>query len=228
MAKTTKAAANAEKVATLTIAPLQLAEANIHIVGDTPLICHRWSEKAKRELLEAQMTEDKKRKKPLRNPEADFVNTLYLLDGDLPEPTEEALNAYLQNGGRIGFPATAFKACAISGTYRSGVDVKMTELKANLHIPEEFVVINGRVEQREDMVKIGGISKVSDIRFRAQICDWSADVHVRYNLEMLSISQVVNLFQRGGFACGVGEWRPEKGGTFGCFRVTGAEATSFE
>lgn len=31
--------------------------------------------------------------------------------------------------------------------------------------------------------------------------------------------QIVNLFNVAGFACGVGEWRPSKDGSFGTFHV---------
>ena len=34
------------------IRPIQIKKATVHIVGDTPLIMHAWSEKAKREMLE--------------------------------------------------------------------------------------------------------------------------------------------------------------------------------
>ena len=37
------------------IKPIQIKKATIHIVGDSPLIVHAWSEKAKREMLEKQM-----------------------------------------------------------------------------------------------------------------------------------------------------------------------------
>ena len=32
-------------------------------------------------------------------------------------------------------------------------------------------------------------------------------------------SVILMLFNLGGFACGVGEWRAEKGGSFGMFHV---------
>jgi hypothetical protein len=33
------------------------------------------------------------------------------------------------------------------------------------------------------------------------------------------MEQIVNLFNIGGFACGVGEWRPGKDGSNGMFHV---------
>ena len=46
------------------INPIKLQKARITLVGDTPLIVHSWSEKAKKEMLAAQ-TKQKKDKKAI-------------------------------------------------------------------------------------------------------------------------------------------------------------------
>ena len=48
------------------IRPLDIKEVKIKIVGDTPLIVHAWSEKAKRMMLEAQMKTTWKRSSTLQ------------------------------------------------------------------------------------------------------------------------------------------------------------------
>ena len=48
------------------IKPIQIKKATIHIVGDSPLIVHAWSEKAKREMLEKQMKVTKTKAKTER------------------------------------------------------------------------------------------------------------------------------------------------------------------
>ena len=45
------------------IRPIEIKKVTIRIVGDTPLIMHAWSEKAKRMMLEAQMGIAKGKKK---------------------------------------------------------------------------------------------------------------------------------------------------------------------
>ena len=40
-----------------------------------------------------------------------------------------------------------------------------------------------------------------------------------HNAAVVSLEQLVNMFNMGGFACGIGEWRIEKGGTFGAYHV---------
>jgi hypothetical protein len=42
---------------------------------------------------------------------------------------------------------------------------------------------------------------------------------VRHNPNVLSVEQIINLFNVAGFAIGVGEWRPQKDGSNGMFHV---------
>lgn len=203
------------------IPQLKMETAIIHVKGDTPLIVHKWSEKAKKEIRDKQMKKATT-KKEAKDPVADFIDTLYWLDGEPEDKTMEGFEKALANGARFGFPATGFKQCAIMGAYRLGADIKTTVAKAAIIIPCEYIEIKGKgVSMREDMVKVGGISKVADIRYRAQIEDWSAEIPVKFCSSVMSLEQVVNLFNMGGFACGVGEWRNEKNGIFGAFHVEG-------
>lgn len=206
----------------LQIPQISLQAAVIHIVGETDLIFHKWSEKAKKEMRDKQTKSATVGGKAAKDADADMIDTLYFISGEPKERTKEALSDALANGARIGFPATAFKQSAIMGAYRAKVLEKTTEAKAALIIPVELVEIQFEsLLSREDMVRIGGISKVADIRYRAAAHNWSADIPIRFNDRILSLEMVTNLFQYGGFACGVGEWRMEKGGTFGAYKVSG-------
>lgn len=211
-----------QEVQVLEIPSIEIRDAIISVQGDTPLIMHKWSEKAKKEMLDVQTKKPKVKGKEARNIEEEYVDTIYFIDGEPEEKTAAAVHEAVIGGARIGFPSTAFKSCAIMGAYRSGIGIKATEMRAAFHIPDEFVEIKGIPNPREDMVKIGGINKTAFIRFRAEIRNWSADIHVKYNSGVVTLEQLANLFNLGGFACGVGEWRAERNGTMGSFHVTGA------
>lgn len=60
------------------------------ISGDSPLIVHKWQEKAKKEMLDKQMKKASSGKEA-KNPVSDFVNGLYWLDenGNLIDTPEE-------------------------------------------------------------------------------------------------------------------------------------------
>ena len=121
--------------------------------------------------------------------------------------------------GRFGFPTCAFKASAIDAGYQQGVIAKKTTARGAFHILGEFAVIEGIPEMREDMVQIGGMSKVADIRYRPEFKQWKTTLTIKYNKSAITPEQIMNLLNYGGFANGVGEWRPSRDGSFGTFHV---------
>lgn len=167
------------------------------LIGDSPLICHRWSEKAKRQILDKQMKKAKGGKEA-KDPERDYEDSLYRL----PD-------------GRYGFPAVAFKSAAVSACRFA--DMKMTEARGAFHVVGEMVEIDGEPGPREDMVRVG--MGAADIRYRGEFKTWRAAITVRFNASVLSAEQIVNLFNIAGFGVGIGEWRPEKDGSYGMFHV---------
>ncbi|MBO9108724.1 hypothetical protein J5288_08415 [Agrobacterium sp. S2/73] len=187
----------------------------VAVVGDSPLIVHAWSEKAKREMLDKQMKKAKSAKEA-KDPVSDFEAAMYRL----------------ADGG-YGFPSVAFKNAAVTaGTSVAG----LTKIQARqaFHILGEDADIQGAFEgsksrvnlvrieggkpsMREDMVRVG--MGTADLRYRPEFSEWHAKLLVRYNANVLSESQILNLLNVAGFAVGVGEWRPEKDGQYGCFHV---------
>lgn len=194
--------ATVEQQRTIYIPARQIAHLEITLVGDSPLICHRWSEKAKKEMLDKQMKRAKTAKEA-KDPQADYEASLY------PYP-----------GGGYGFPAVAFKAAAV-GACRFADGIKMTEARGAFHIVGELVRIEGTPQPREDMVRVG--MGTADIRYRGEFPEWRATVSVDFNPAALSAEQIINLFDLAGFGVGVGEWRPERDGSYGRFHVLSQE-----
>ena len=202
---------------TVSIPAINIQYATITVVGDSPLIVHKWSEKAKKEILDKQMKKAKTKGHDAKDPVRDFIDSLYWLEGEPVEKTEEGFAKAIQNGARFGFPSVAFKASAVAAGYRSGVTKNLVSMYGAFHIDGEFVEINGVPDMREDMCKVG--MGVADIRYRGEFKEWSATFQVKYNASAISLEQLVNLFNLGGFACGLGEWRIEKGGAYGAYHV---------
>lgn len=210
----------------IVIAPIDVRYATITVKGDTPLIMHKWSEKAKKEILDKERGKAKTKKHDIKNPVADFINSLYWLEGEpakedleTEESATEAFVKAIQNGAKFGFPSVAFKAAAVAAGYRAGVTKNMVTMRGAFHIDDEFVEIQGIPTMREDMVVVGGMNRAADIRHRGEFKEWSATFKVKYNAGVISLEQIMSLFNMGGFACGLGEWRIEKGGQFGAFHV---------
>ena len=194
----------------ISIPAVKINEVRITLIGDSPMICHAWSEKAKKEMLDKQMKKAKGGKEA-KDPFKDFIDSLYWLSDKPISPTMDSLvNA------KFGFPAVAFKSAAVDAcSYADGITKVMA--RGAFHISSDMVVIQGVPEMREDMVRIG--MGTADIRYRGEFRTWKAELDIRYNEAALSVEQIVNLFNIGGFAVGVGEWRPQKDGSFGMFHV---------
>ena len=213
----------------ISIRPLEIKNTTIRIVGDTPLIMHAWSEKAKRMMLEAQQGKAKGKKKPIKNPVDDFIQSAYWLTGK-PQYTDnaseeeciEAFNQAIDSGATFGFPATAIKQAAQSAAYRLGWVKNQMGLRGAFFIKADkdgLVQIHSDTpEMREDMVRVG--MGTADIRYRAQFNNWYADLTISYNsASEFSLENIVNAINAGGYVCGLGEWRPEKDGDYGQFHV---------
>jgi len=178
-------------------AGLAIDRLRLRLTGTSPLIVHKWSEKAKKQMLDKQMKRSSQGK-AAKDPEQDYRESLYI-----------------REDGSYGFPAVAFKAAAVrAGTY---CDMKMVFLRGAFHVEGELVLIEGQPEPREDMVRVG--MGTADIRYRPQFPKWATELDITYNSRALAAEQIVQLFEIAGFAVGVGEWRPEKDGQFGRFKV---------
>lgn len=197
----------------------------VTVVGDSPLIVHAWSQKAKLEMLGKQMKVAKGAKEA-KDPRADFESSLYRL----------------ADGG-YGFPSVGFKNAAVTACTSVAGITKIAARQA-FHILGEDVDVQGAFEgtkarhnlvridggkpsMREDTVRVG--MGTADLRYRGEFADWSAKLLVRYNGNVLSESQILNILNVAGFAVGVGEWRPEKDGMSGMFHVaTEADLSKLE
>ena len=211
------------------IRPIEMKTVEVTLVGDTPLIMHCWSEKAKRMMLEAQQGKSKGKQRPLKNPVDDFIQSAHWLtekpeypEGASEEACEAAFNTAISKGAKFGFPVSAFKQSAISAAYRMGWSKSKTELKGVFFIESDFgdmlEIISDVPAMREDMVKISG--GTADLRYRSEFKNWSTTFRLKYNVNgPYSLENILNLINAGGTVCGVGEWRPERNGQFGMFHV---------
>ena len=213
--------ANAEVIE---IRPIEIKKVTVRVVGDTPLIMHAWSEKAKRMMLEAQMGIAKGKKKEAKNPVDDFIRSMYWLTPMPEDGTMESFEEAIANGARFGFPVTAFKQAAISAAYRMGWAKDKMSMRGAFFIDSDengmIEIHSDTPEMREDMVKVG--MGTADIRYRGEFKNWYADLTISYNANgQYSLENIVNIINAGGYVCGVGEWRPERDGQNGMFHVAG-------
>lgn len=189
--------ATAAPVVEATPERIDVRATQLRIVGDSPLITHAWSQKAKQMMLDKQMKRGKQAKEA-KDPIQDYEDSIYRL----PD-------------GGCGFPAVGIKACAVRGAKALGM--VMADIRAAFHIEGDLLRIDGEPRMREDMVRVG--MGTADIRYRAEFVDWSIVLPIKFNARTVSLEQIVAMLDAGGFGTGIGEWRPEKDGQFGRFHV---------
>lgn len=183
----------------------------VPIRGTAPLIISNFSEKAKRQMLEAQ--QGVKKMKEIRDPEAEYEAAFYRI------AKEDGVDGY-------GFPAVGFKAATVAGA-RFYDSLKMTELRQFLFFsgvmtkadPQMLVEIHGEPSIREDVVRLAGAARTAYLRYRPQFVEWTATLEVSFVHNKLSQDSVVSLIDAGGWGVGVGEWRPERKGVYGTYEV---------
>jgi hypothetical protein len=177
----------------------------VPIVGTSPLIVHAFSQKARAIMLAAQ--QGSRPPKENRNPEQDYEDAFYRLKDGAP-----------------GFPVIAFKGATVGAARFYGKSVTMTALKQYLFFRGEvgkdgrqLTRIYGEPRMREDVVRNSGGG--TDLRYRPEFPEWSATLELTFVSSALSRSSVLSLIDAGGMGIGIGDWRPERDGDFGMYRV---------
>jgi hypothetical protein len=177
----------------------------VPIVGTAPLLVHKFSEKAKRQMLDNM--QGRKTPKMAKDPKAEYEAAFYRT-----------------KDGAYGFPAIAFKAATVSASRFYGKSVTMTSLRQCVFVSgepgddgQQVVRIEGEPTMREDVVRVG--MGGTDLRYRPQFLEWSTWLEVTYVTSMLTRDSLLSLIDAGGLGVGVGEWRPEKKGDFGTYRI---------
>lgn len=195
----------AEQVPQVVIDKIAAETIRVPILGTSPLVVNRFSEKAKRQMLD-NMQGRKSPKEP-KDPEAEYLAALYRFKGE--EGT--------------GFPVIAFKAATVGGArFYSGVT--MTALKQFLFFRgeigadgQQLARLDGDHQMREDVVRVGRGG--ADLRYRPEYPEWSTTLIVTYVTSALTRGSVLSLIDAGGLGVGVGEWRPERDGDFGTYKI---------
>jgi hypothetical protein len=178
---------------------IAIQEVKFQIVGDSALICHRKSDSVTKQIR------DKQQQKAVagraaKDPEKDYQESMYRT-----------------RDGRCAFPASGLKKAAVDAcTFIK--TAKKTEARGAFHVIGDMLPITGEPRMREDMVMLRGGGS-ADLRYRAEFPQWRINISIRFNANVISAEQVINLFNVAGFGVGIGDWRPQKSGSFGMFHV---------
>ena len=173
----------------------------LEVVGQSSLIQNKFAQKTIEEMLRKHMGLSVQKEKKV--------------------PSEVIERAIVKNAdGKVCIPPTAFKSAMLTASSQiKSFDKKKTQLKTVIFIEGNSIPIKySRMIPRMDMVRTAGPGKTPDVRFRPCFEDWSARMTILFP-ESIPVQTIVDLLNRAG-SVGVGEWRPEKNGSFGTFLVS--------
>ena len=211
---TAKASATSDSIA-ISITPPDFRILDINILGTSPLVINRFSQKAIQQMRSTQEAGSAARSRRTRDPK----NFEALYEGA----------KHVSDDGWEGIHAAAFRNGAISAC--RAVGFKMTHAKLAFSVlPDGFDHVDGAPLVRLTtgtpemwVAPVRNTTGVVDLRSRPMYREWSATLRIRYDNGMLSASDIVNLIARVGLQVGVGEGRPDSkqsaGLGFGLFDI---------
>jgi hypothetical protein len=177
----------------------------LRIKSQSPLIAHRFGPKAIAGMEGSQQRTAKGR--TARDPIADFNDA-----------------RYTRSDGRDGFPLGGVAKAIVSAVMRNMDGIKGTEARAAFVLSSPDVDEDGTVPlitlaepvMRKDRVKVG---MTHSLAYRPMYRDWAIDFDVTLYTGAMSRQQFLLAVQMAGDFIGIGDWRPEKSGSFGRFNV---------
>lgn len=194
---------------TLSIDALKQGRVTLRLIGTTPLYFNAMSAKAKRTLLIGGGRKTAAEKKLLKHdPEQEFRDSAYR------QPTGDTL---------LCFPAPGIKG-AMGTAALETPGVTKTAVQRLIFLPQQKVNIWGRPYLKMDVVRSADMNRTPDVRTRAFLPRWCAEVDIAFVSPTLSVHSVVSLLSNAGVICGIGDFRQEKGrGSYGTFAVSGSD-----
>ncbi len=182
------------------IRPLQEAIVQFRLLGVTPYMQLRFSQKAMAKMQNTQEAGQQARSKKVREArdfDDDYTQAMHRMADD-----------------RYGIPAAAFRNALISACRTIGF--KMTLAKLSIFVEADGLdVIDGTPlvtlhgEPEKTILPVRNATGVADLRVRPMWRAWSINLRIRFDREQFSTTDVFNLLVRAGAQVGVGEGRPD-------------------
>lgn len=192
---------------TIEIAELKMGQLRCHLLGTSPMIMHRFSSKAVRELLLPSPKKNAAEKATTlkHDPVTEFRETIYRnRDPRTPAAIHVPTNAFSQ--------ALANVALDMPGATKSQL-IRLTS------VVDSHIDLFGLPRLYMAMVRQSGIERTPDVRTRAIFPRWACSLTVQYVASLLKENQIANLLANSGIIIGIGDWRSQKGGNNGSFKL---------
>lgn len=190
-----------------------------HLLGSTPLIFNRMSQKVRNYFLlppPGRMTSADKAGNVKHNPIEEYRASVYRAkpDGD--------------PGTRLVFPATAFKS-ALCDVALDLPGMKKTQIGRLCQMVDFDVSIYGIPQLSMAVVRGADMNRTPDIRTRALVPQWACRIGIKYTRPLITQKSIVSLMSAAGVFIGIGDHRQQKGkGSNGLWDIVDAEDKTFQ
>jgi hypothetical protein len=182
---------------------------SVSIMGTSSLLQHRFGEQAEGDGGEPTRRVHIERGSPREEAEKasyrDKEKNLYLPGSAILRLLREAGGGHKQKGSRKSLkhviPAAVRVLEDAIPLYKPGTQEKLADFEVDSR-PVTIPATKGRI-----------------MRHRPRLDEWEARFTLKVNEKMMDEETVHMLLTEGGESLGVGDYRPERGGPFGCFRV---------
>ena len=187
------------------VVPLRQGVAKLRIIGTTALFQNRMANKVKQGLLVGTK----------RKTRAERVEIKH----DPVREYRDSMERMLDGPTALGIRVVAIKAAMCTAALETAGLTKASTQRL-LFMPGDLTALYGTPQLRLDVVRSADMNRTPDVRSRAYLPRWGAEVTVNFVHPQLSLTSVVTLLANAGILVGVGDFRQEKGkGAFGSFRV---------
>jgi len=197
---------------TISIMEVNRTTMDFYVLGTSPLIMNRMSQKVWFELLAPQgrKTAAVKASTMKHDPIEEFRASPYIIE-DKTAPT------------LLGILPTAFKK-AMGTAALDMPGAKKAQILRLVYVEGEILPIYGVPRVFMAITRSADINKTPDVRTRAILPEWACKLSITFAQPILRQQSIANLLAAAGFQSGVGDWRQEKGsGSYGAFKLVSAD-----
>src|SRR5512143_189242 len=194
---------------------MRMGQLFCHIVGTSPMIMHRFSAKAQRELLMPSPKKNRAEKETSlkHDPVAEYRDSIYM-------------NRDPSTPAAIHIPSNAFSA-ALANAALDVPGATKSQLMRLTTVADTHIDLFGCPKLFMAMTRSSDMGRTPDVRTRAIFPRWACKVTINYVASLLKERQIANLLATAGLIIGIGDWRSQKGGSYGGFRLAGKDDPEF-
>lgn len=190
---------------------ITMGRISCYLVGTAPgMLMHRFSLKARQELLfpKGRANAAEKAENLKHDPLMEFREAMYRNRNDNEPAAVHTPSGFFSK-------ALASAALDLPGASKA-------QILRLVSVASPQINLFGIPRLHMEMVRSSDMARTPDVRTRPCFTEWCCKVNLSFVSSLLKQNQIVNLLAAAGEIVGIGDYRPQKGGAYGKFRIVDA------